>query len=139
MKRGFLSKLYMRIRRRLVGLSFPVEDDLFRCSDFDSQGALAQSEISDELQIVHVRLDEKRFAALVYNIKLNRLIGELGRQLTQDLLKIFGKGFCLDGEIADLSKDENGKFRCAVRVFDTAEKMRPYLEELPYLYASKNE
>lgn len=139
MKRGFLSKLYMHIRCRLAGLSFPVEDDLFRCFTSDFQGALAQSLEKDELQIVHVRLAPDRFAAFVYSIRLNRLLGEIGRQLTQDLLKIFGKGFCLDGEIAAISKDDSEKFRCSVRVFDTAEKMRPYLEDLPYLLASKNE
>lgn len=139
MKRGFLSKLYMSIRRRLVGLSFPVEDDLFRCFSFDAQGALAQSLVSDELQIVHVRLGNKRFAAYVYSIRLNRLLGEIGKQLTQDLLKIFGKGFCLDGEIAEISKDDGEKFRCSVRVFDTSSMMKPYLEELPYLFSERNE
>ena len=139
MKRGFLSKLYMSIRRLFVGLSFPIEDDLFRCFSFDSQGALAQSAPGDELQIVHIKLEEKRFASYVYSIRLNRLLGEIGKQLTQDLLKIFGKGFCLDGEIAEISKDDGEKFRCVVRVFDTSDMMKPYLEELPYLFSERNE
>lgn len=138
MKRGFLSKLYMRVRQRLLGITFPVEDDLFRCFTCDSQGALAQSRPGDELQLVHIK-NGNNFAAYAYSIRLNRLIGELGRQLTQDLLKIFGKGFCLDGEIAAISKDENEKFRCSVRVFNTSSMMAPYLEELPYLFSERNE
>lgn len=85
------------------------------------------------------RKNGNNFAAYAYSIRLNRLIGELGRQLTQDLLKIFGKGFCLDGEIAAISKDENEKFRCSVRVFNTSSMMAPYLEELPYLFSERNE
>lgn len=111
---------------------------MFRCFTCDSQGALAQSLPGDELQLVHVK-NGNNFAAYAYSIRLNRLIGELGRQLTQDLLKIFGKGFCLDGEIAAISKDENEKFRCSVRVFNTSSIMAPYLEELPYLFSERNE
>lgn len=139
MNRGFLSKLYLRIRCALAGFSFPVEDEVFRCFSADFQGALAQSLANDRLQIVHVRLAPDRFAAFVYSISLNRLLGEIGKQLTQDLLKFFGKGFCLDGEIVKLYKDEQGKFRCVARIFATTEMMRPYLDDLPYLYASRNE
>ena len=62
----------MRIRQRLLGITFPVEDDLFRCFTCDSQGALAQSRPGDELQLVHVK-NGNNFAAYAYSIRLNRL------------------------------------------------------------------
>lgn len=138
MKEGTLKKLYLKIRCFFLGISFPLEDRLFCCSDADRQGALAQSRAGDCLQIVHIRVNDK-FAAIVYNIPLNRIIGCTGKQLTQDLLRIFKNGFCLDGEIAGISKDGNGKLQCAIRIFNSAAMMSPYLEDLPYLTSLYNE
>lgn len=139
MKGGIFRKLYMKVRLFFLGLEFPLEDRLFDCRHADFQGALAQSRKSDELQIVHADLGDNNFAAYVYSIPLNRIIGKLGRQLTQDLLRVFKKGFCLDGEISMIGKDEDGFFRCEIRIFDRASFMLPYLSDLPYLTSESNE
>ena len=125
MKGGIIRKLYMKVRLFFLGLEFPLEDKLFDCRHADFQGALAQSRESDELQIVHADLGDNNFAAYVYSIPLNRIIGKLGRQLTQDLLRVF--------------KDEDGFFRCEIRIFDRASFMLPYLPDLPYLTSESNE
>ena len=104
MKEGKLKKLYLKIRCYFLGITFPLEDKLFCCLTADRQGALAQSRAGDCLQIVHVKLKET-YAAVVYSIPLNRIIGCAGKQLTQDLLRIFKNGFCLDGEIAGNGED----------------------------------
>ena len=59
--------------------------------------------------------------------------------LAQDLLRVFKKGFCLDGEISMIGKDEDGFFRCEIRIFDRASFMLPYLPDLPYLTSVNNE
>ncbi|MDD6995807.1 MAG: hypothetical protein SPH68_03275 [Candidatus Borkfalkiaceae bacterium] len=138
MKEGKLKKLYLKIRCFFLGVAFPLEDRLFCCSGADRQGALAQSREGDCLQIVHVKVREK-YAAIAYSIPLNRIIGCAGKQLTQDLLRLFKSGFCLDGEIAAIRQDENGKLRCEIRIFDSAAMMSPYLEDLPYLTSFYNE
>ncbi|MDY4894898.1 MAG: hypothetical protein SO532_03315, partial [Candidatus Borkfalkiaceae bacterium] len=79
----------MKVRLFFLGLEFPLEDKLFDCRHADFQGALAQSRENDELQIVHADLGDNNFAAYVYSIPLNRIIGKLGRQLAQDLLRVF--------------------------------------------------
>lgn len=138
MNKGKLKKLYLKIRCYFLGISFPLEDKLFCCRSADRQGALTQSRAGDCLQIVHVKHND-RFTAVVYSIPLNRIVGCVGKQLTQDLLRVFKSGFCLDGEIAAIHKDENGNSHCVIRVFNSAAMMSPYLEDLPYLTSSYNE
>lgn len=128
----------MKIRCFFLGITFPLEDRLFLSSAPDRQGALAQSRAGDQLQIAHVKSDGT-YAAVVYSIPLNRVLGVLGRQLTQDLLRLFKSGYCLDGEIVSLFRDENGKLHCDIRIFDSASMMTPYLEDLPYLTSFYNE
>lgn len=139
MKGGIFKKLYMKVRLFLSGLEFPVQDTLFSCKIADFQGALAQSREGDCLQIVHVSLDRKTFAAYVYNISINRIIGKIGKQLTQDLLRIFKTGFCLDGELVEISKDSDGYFCAEVKIFSKTTYMRPYLEDLTFLTAAHND
>lgn len=82
---------------------------------------------------------DRRFAAFVYNIPLNRVIGKVGPQLTQDLLRVFKKGFCLDGEIVSIVETEKGMRKCYFRALTTCSFMSPYLGDLAYLSASHNE
>ena len=138
MKKGKLKNLYLKIRCYFLGITFPLEDKLFCCLSADRQGALAQSRVGDCLQIVHVKQND-RFTAAVYSIPLNRIVGCAGKQLTQDLLRVFKSGFCLDGEIADIQTDKNGIARCVIRVFDSAAMMSPYLEDIPFLSSAFNE
>lgn len=84
-------------------------------------------------------LKNRRFAALVYNIPLNRIIGKVGPQLTQDLLRVFKKGFCLDGEIVSIVETEKGMRKCYFRALDTRSFMSPYLSDLTYLSSAHNE
>lgn len=139
MKQGVLKKLYMKVRMFFLGIEFPLEDALFCCRCADYQGALAQSQSGDPLQIVHTNIADKTFISYVYSISLNRIIGTIGKQLTQDLLRLFKKGYCLDGEITTIKKDSDGFFTAEIRIFNRTSFMAPYLLELPYLTSETNE
>ena len=85
-----IKNLLFRVRKRLLG--FPIV-----CRPIAvkyRQDALAQCRAGDLLQIVHA--ESKVF---VYSIELNALLGEIERSLSKKLIKLFGKGFCLDGKI----------------------------------------
>ena len=85
----------------------------------------------DELQLVHIALDEFPFNVYVYSIELNRILGYLEETLAKKLVLVFGQGFCLDGRISEITggPPEYEYFGCNIRVFDTMNMMLPYLEE----------
>ncbi len=101
------------------GLSFPVLTKLHGVKSQDRQGALAQSEIGDKLQFVHVALPDYPHNTYAYSIPLNRVLGYLDKELAEKLVYIFGKDFCLDGAIDKIIGGPPMKYRGAlIRVFD---------------------
>jgi hypothetical protein len=89
----------------------------------DSQGAIAQSKSGDKLQLVHVPKENFPYNVYVYSIPLNRVLGYLDERLSQKLVKLFGKGFCIDGEIVKITGENHAVRGCNLRIFDTREMM----------------
>lgn len=127
---AFFRKLILRFRYRKYGLSFPLYCKAHGVKTPDHQGALAQSRAGDELQLVHVPADGYPFNIYVYNIGLNRILGYLDARLAEKLVRTFGAGFCLDGEITSVTggPPEYKYFGCNLRIFDTKTMMLPYLD-----------
>lgn len=113
-------KTYKRCQRqKKSGLSFPTLTRLRGVKSKDRQGALAQSECGDRLQCVHVALPDYPYNTYVYSISLNRVLGYLDKELAEKLVYVFGKDFCLDGEIDNIIGGPPMKYRGAlIRVFD---------------------
>ncbi len=100
-------------------LVFPLRTKLYGVKIPDHQGALVQSLAGDGLQFVHVPKSEHPYKVYAYSITLNRLLGYLDKSLAKQLIFIFGKGFCLDGEIEEIIGDSPLKCRGAyVYIFD---------------------
>ena len=121
-----------RIKKWLKRLKFPFETSVFGISFKDEQGALKQSRVGDKLQIVHTPSDKFPKRVLVYSIELNRILGYIDRGVSDDLLFVFGKNFCLDGEIARLY--EGSMTACSVYIFASADFMKDELENIRYLH-----
>ncbi|MBQ8295903.1 MAG: hypothetical protein IJX87_05670 [Clostridia bacterium] len=112
-------KTYFLFRRiRKTGLDFPHSCKIHGVKNPDRQGALAQSGDGDELQIVHVPIENYPFNVYVYSIPLNRVLGRLENRLSEQLVYIFGKGFCRDGEIEDIlgGAPDYDYFGCRIRI-----------------------
>ena len=128
---SFFKKWIRRSKCKKYGLEFPVCCKAHGVGKRERQGALAQSRSGDELQLVHIALDEFPFNVYVYSIELNRILGYLEETLAKKLVLVFGQGFCLDGRISEITggPPEYEYFGCNIRVFDTMNMMLPYLEE----------
>ena len=116
------------------GVRFPVRCKLHRVSAQEIQGALAQSQPLDELQIVHCPTPQAPLRVIVYSIPLNRVLGYIKEELAEKLVYALGEEFCLDGEIANRTGGKNGEYYgCNIRIFDTMELMSEY-ENFKHLY-----
>ena len=114
---------FARLCKRLK-MSFPLYCKLYGVSKPDYQGALAQSAEGDELQIVHTPLENYPNHIYVYSVTLNRLLGYLDGRLSEKLVRLFGKGFCRDGEICNITGGKNGDyFGCNIRIYPTLKAM----------------
>lgn len=113
-------KTYKRYhRQKKSGVSFPVRAKIHGVKNCVHQGALAQSENGDRLQLVQVPLEEYPYNVYVYSITLNRILGYLDKPLAEKLIYIFGKGFCLDGTINEIIGGPPLKYRGAIiDIFD---------------------
>lgn len=104
-------------RARICGISFPLQTTLTGVRLSDRQGWLAQSRDGDRLQFVHCPKQGMPFLVYAYNIELNCLLGTLDKHISEKLVYVFGKGFCVDGEVLEVTdKDFLG---CNVVVYDT--------------------
>jgi len=127
--KNFFRRLSVRRRCNRCGLEFPIFCKIRGVSSSDRQGALAQSRPKDRLQLVHVPLEAFPFNVYVYSIELNRILGYIEKSLSQKLVFVFGKGFCLDGEIAKMTGGPPlySFFGCNIQIFSTTSFMIPYL------------
>ena len=114
--------LYRRKCKRL-GLSFPLLCKVHGVKNADSQGAIAQSKAGDRLQLVHIPKENYPFNVYVYSIPLNRLLGYLDERLSKKLVKLFKKGFCIDGVIENITGEKHAIRGCNLRIFDTRAMM----------------
>lgn len=110
--------LYRRKCKRL-GISFPLLCKVHGVKNAYSQGALAQSKAGDRLQLVHIPKENYPFNVYVYSIPLNRILGYLEKRLSKKLLKLFKKGFCIDGVIENITGETHAVRGCNLRIFNT--------------------
>ncbi len=111
-----------RLQRRLktAELFFPLNCKLHGVKTPEYQGAIAQSRAGDTLQLVHLPSKAYPHKVYAYNIPLNRILGLLHTDLAQKLIYAFGKGFCRDGEIINVTGERYETRGCNIRIFDTA-------------------
>ncbi len=128
--RAFFKKIAERARCRRLGLEFPLFCKVHGVRKGDAQGALAQSRAGDELQIVHVPVENYPYNVYVYNIELNRVLGYLDNGLAETLVRAFGRGFCRDARIEEITggPPEYKYFGCNLRILDTMAMMAPYFD-----------
>lgn len=131
----FKQKFYEE-RKRKSGLSFPLFCKIHGVTKLDRQGAIVQSGEGDELQIVHIPLKAYPYNIYVYSVDLHRILGHLDETLSQKLIYTFGKGLCIDAEIANVTggPPEYEHYGCNIRISETRSMMTPYLDDLPHLY-----
>ena len=131
-----LFKLVSRLRAKRLKMRFPIMSEVFGVDYAEHAGALAQSAVGDPLQLVHTPTKNHPHNVFVYSIELNRILGYLPKTLAKELKYVFGKGFCLDGEICEIVF-EDGLWHSRVLVYDKAELMKERFSALPYLHGSE--
>lgn len=118
-----ISKFFYRKKCKKLNFTFPIACKVHGVKNADSQGAIAQSKSGDKLQLVHVPKENFPYNVYVYSIPLNRVLGYLDERLSQKLVKLFRKGFCIDGEIVKITGENYAVRGCNLRIFDTREMM----------------
>ena len=112
--------------RQETPLHFPIFSKVQCVKSPDHQGAIAQSRVGDHLQIVHTPSEERPFCTCVYSIPLNRILGYIDEELSESLVLLFGKGFCRDGEVEQITGGPPYKYYgCNIRLMDSQD----FLEE----------
>ena len=116
-----------RFRRRLetAELSFPVFCKLRGVKNPDYQGAIIQSRVGDLLQLVHTPSPQAYNRVYAYSITLHRILGYLHESLAERLIYVFGKDFCRDGVIENITGETNETRGCNIRILTTAEAFLP--------------
>lgn len=72
------------------------------------------------MQIVHTPSDARPFSVCVYSVPLNRVLGYIEDELAEKLVYAFGRGFCRDGEIEQITGGAPYKYRgCNIRLLET--------------------
>lgn len=111
------------LKRLLLGISFPYACRLRDDKNFTFRSARFESQEGDELQIVHLQNPELPHSVFVYSVPLNRVLGQLTERSAKTLISLFGKGFCVDGELhARMRLGED--FRIELLVFDRQSLMK---------------
>ena len=114
-----LSKFLYRRKCKRLNLTFPLLCKAHGVKNPDAQGAIAQSKAGDKLQLVHFPKENYPNNVYVYSIPLNRILGYLEERLSQKLVKLFQKDFCIDGTIEKITGENHTIRGCNLRIFDT--------------------
>lgn len=122
----FLQNFFYQHRKKKCGLTFPLYCKAHGVKSADRQGAVAQSRANDPLQLVHSPVEGYPFNVYVYSITLNRILGYLDPILSEKLVYLFKKDFCIDGQIENITggPPEYKYFGCNLRIYETAELMK---------------
>lgn len=126
-----IQRTFYRLRKRRLGLSFPLYCKAHGVKSSDYQGAIVQSRANDPLQLVHIPKDHYPYNVYVYNVSLNRVLGYLDNTLSKRLVQLFGKGFVRDGLIEEIT---GGKKRgylyygCNLRILESQEILRDHAD-----------
>ncbi len=99
----------------------------------ERQGAIAQSRAKDKLQLVHAPVESYPFNVYIYSIPLNRVLGYLEKRLSEKLVKLFKKGFCLDGVIENITGEQYAIRGCNLQIFETR-TMMSNVNDFSHLY-----
>ena len=126
-------QLLYRVKKRRLKLEFPLFCKVKGVKNPAYQGAIAQSENGDQLQLVHVPSEEYPFEVFVYSVTLNRVLGYLESELSQKLLKLWGENFCRDGIVYRIVGGGKLKYYgCQILIFETMEMMS-HVEDFSHL------
>ena len=118
-------RLLYRLKKRRLKLYFPLFCKVKGVKNPAYQGALAQSQNGDKLQLVHLPSEQYPFDVFVYSVNLNRVLGYLEKELAEKLVKLFGENFCRDGVIYRVIGGGNYKyFGCQILIFETMDMMQ---------------
>lgn len=114
-------KLYFYTsKKQRLRLSFPVYCKIHGVKKPDYQGAIVQSRTGDKLQIVHVPLPQYPYNVYVYSATLNRVMGYLQEDLAEKLIELFGKRFCRDAVVENITGGGEYAYRgCNIRILET--------------------
>ncbi len=118
-----ISKFLYRRKCKRLNLTFPVLCKVHGVKNADTQGAIAQSQAGDKLQLVHFPKENYPNNVYVYSIPLNRILGYLEERLSQKLVTLFKKGFCIDGAIEKITGENHAVRGCNLQIFDTCVMM----------------
>lgn len=117
-----------------VKLQFPIFCKIHGVKSADYQGAIAQSRVGDHLQIVHAPSDAHPFCVYAYSIPLNRVMGYIEEELSEKLVYAFGRGFCRDGEVEQITGGPPYKYYgCNIRLMESQDFLEDF-EEFSHLY-----
>lgn len=133
-----LRELSYRHRKKVQDVSFPLYCKIHGVKRSEYQGALAQCQDKDELQLVHSPTKNYPYNVYVYSVPLNRVLGYLQAELSKKLVKVFGKGFCRDGFIANLTGGKRAGYKyigCNICILETMTHMQ-YCEDFSHLYGA---
>ena len=120
----FKNKLYAK-RKKKSGIHFPISCKVFGVKMSDRQSLLAQSRAGDKLQIVHPKDKAYTHHVFVYSVTLNCVLGCVEKDLAEKLIRLFGKGFCRDGEIKRITGGPPYKyFGCKILIFESKSFMK---------------
>ena len=114
-----ISKFLYRRKCKKLNLTFPLPCKVHGVKNAESQGAIVQSKAGDKLQLVHLPKENYPNNVYVYSIPLNRILGYLDERLSQKLVKLFKKDFCIDGVIEKITGENHTVRGCNLRIFDT--------------------
>lgn len=121
-------------RLKQTNLRFPIFCKIHGVKSADYQGAIAQSRVGDHLQIVHAPSDIRPFCTYVYSIPLNRVMGYLEEALSEKLVYAFGRGFCRDCEVEQITGGPPYKYYgCNIRLMDSQEFLED-MEDFSHLH-----
>lgn len=89
------------LKKWWLGLSFPLFCKTHGVKQY--QGSIVQSAQGDELQIVHRIEHNEPYKVYVYSKTLNLVLGHLDEYLSKKLVKLFGKEFCRDAFVENVT------------------------------------
>ncbi len=111
------------LKKWWLGLSFPLFCKVYGVKLY--QGSILQSAQGDELQIVHRIERNEPYKVYVYSKTLNRVLGYLDEYLSKKLVKLFGKEFCRDAFVENITGGGvYPYYGCNIRVLESMSFMQ---------------
>ncbi len=134
--KNFHQRLIYRSRKKRFGLRFPLYCKIHGVKNADHQGAITQSRAEDALQIVHSPTKDYPYNIFVYSVNLNRILGYLHPDLSKKLVRLFGKGFCRDAFIENVTGGRQSNYKylgCNIRIVESMRNMQN-INDFSHLY-----